>query len=138
MTFGLLPLGGMPECRVSMAGLIIYTYAKCSTCRRAVQWLRQHRVVFEERAIRETPPTAAELRTMLAAQGGQIRRLFNTSGRDYRALGLADKLASIGEADAFALLRGNGNLVKRPFVSGPRVALVGFDEKAWAAALLQG
>lgn len=121
-----------------MADLIIYTYAKCSTCRDAVKWLRRHGFSFEERPIRETPPTQAELREMLAAQGGQIRRLFNTSGRDYRAMGLASRMDSIGEADAFVLLRGNGNLVKRPFLLGPRAALVGFDEKAWGSALLKG
>jgi arsenate reductase (glutaredoxin) len=120
-----------------MADIVIYTYAKCSTCRLATQWLRRHGLVFEERPIRETPPAMTELRAMLAAQGDEMRRLFNTSGRDYRALGLGDKLASTSEADAFALLRGNGNLVKRPFLLGPRAALVGFNEKTWAAALLK-
>ncbi|HTQ30485.1 MAG TPA: Spx/MgsR family RNA polymerase-binding regulatory protein [Opitutaceae bacterium] len=121
-----------------MAEIVVYTYAKCSTCRDAVKWLQRHGLVFEERPIRETPPAETELRKMLAAQGGQIRRLFNTSGLDYRAMGLAGRMDSISEADAFALLRGNGNLVKRPFLLGPRTALAGFDEKAWAAALLQG
>jgi arsenate reductase len=41
----------------------------------------------------------------------------------------------MSEAEAIALLAGNGNLVKRPFLLGGGVALVGFDEKTWAAAL---
>jgi len=113
----------------------IYTYANCSTCRAAVKWLRARGLEFDERPIRETPPTVAELKTMLAARGGEIRRLFNTSGRDYREFGLSDKLPGMTEAQAITLLAGNGNLVKRPFLLGPKVALTGFDEKTWQAAL---
>ena len=37
--------------------------------------------------------------------------------------------------DAFALLRGNGNLVKRPCLIGYSVAIVGFKEAEWAEAV---
>ena len=37
--------------------------------------------------------------------------------------------------DAFALLRSNGNLVKRPFLIGDDVAIVGFKEAEWAEAV---
>jgi arsenate reductase (glutaredoxin) len=115
----------------------VYTLAQCSTCREATRWLRAHGLAFDERAIRETPPTLAELRAMLAAQSGEIRRLFNTSGLEYRAQRLAEKLPTLSEAAALALLAGNGSLVKRPFLLGGGTALVGFNEKAWAAALLK-
>ena len=123
----------MPEKRTSP--LKLYTLAQCSTCRDAVKWLRAHGLAFEERAIRETPPTLAELRGMLAAHGGEIRRLFNSSGLEYRAQKLAEKLPGLSEAEALALLAGNGSLVKRPFLLGAGVALVGFNEKNWATAL---
>ena len=45
-----------------------------------------------EKPIRETPPTTGELKAALELLGGDIRKLFNTSGMDYRALGLKDKL----------------------------------------------
>lgn len=115
-----------------MGLLTIYTYTNCDTCRRAVKWLRAQGLIFEERAIRETPPGMAELKTMLAAYNGERRRLFNTSGRDYRELKLGDKLTAMTDREALALLSGNGNLVKRPFLIGDRVALVGFDEKIWS------
>jgi arsenate reductase (glutaredoxin) len=116
--------------------LTLYTYEKCDTCLRATKWLRARGLAFDERPIRATPPTPAELRAMLAAQGGELRKLFNTSGRDYRAQQLGDKLPALREADAIALLAGNGNLVKRPFLLGPDgLGLVGFDEAAWAERL---
>ncbi len=120
-----------------MSTLTVYTYANCDTCRRAVKWLRAQGISFVEKPIRETPPTPAELRTMLVRLGGAtaLRKLFNTSGVDYRALKLGEKLPAMSEAEAIALLAGNGNLVKRPFALGTGVGLVGFDETVWAAAL---
>ncbi|MEO5961656.1 MAG: Spx/MgsR family RNA polymerase-binding regulatory protein [Opitutaceae bacterium] len=120
-----------------MSGLTLYGLANCDTCRRAVKWLRAQGVEFEERPIRETPPKPVELETALAAKGGEIRKLFNVSGRDYRELKLAEKLPQLSEEDAIALLAGNGNLVKRPFLVGPGVALAGFDEATWSAEIPQ-
>ncbi len=120
-----------------MSALKVYTYKNCDTCRRAVKWLRAHDLGFDEHPIRETPPTPAELRTMLAAYDGELRRLFNTSGGDYREQKLGEKLPTLSPAAALALLAGNGNLVKRPFLLGGKVALTGFDEATWAAALLR-
>lgn len=115
--------------------LTVYTYAKCSTCRDAVKWLHAHRVRFTEKPIYTEPPTAAELRRMLAFQDGNLRKLFNTSGIQYRERGLAAKLPALSEADALALLASDGRLVKRPFVLGASFGLVGFDESAWAKSL---
>jgi arsenate reductase len=115
--------------------LKIYTLAQCSTCRDATKWLRARGVAFDERAIRETPPTLPELRSMLAAHDGNLRKLFNSSGIEYRALKLAEKLPVMTEAEQLALLAGNGHLVKRPFLVGAGVALVGFDEQKWATVL---
>lgn len=111
----------------------VLTYARCSTCREAVNWLRARNVAFVERPIVESPPTVTELRRMLGLQQGNLRRLCNTSGIEYRALGLAAKLPSLTEAEVLALLAGNGRLVKRPFVLGPDFGLVGFDEAKWTA-----
>ena len=118
-----------------MKQITVYTLAQCSTCRDAVKWLAARGIKFVEKPIRETPPSVAELRTMLAGQPGGLRRLFNSSGLEYRALGLAQKLPLMTEAGALSLLAGNGSLVKRPFLLGPGVALVGFDPAVWLSAL---
>ena len=118
-----------------MAPLTVYAYDRCQTCRRALRWLDQHAILYQAKPIREQPPSLAELKHMLAAQGGQLRRLFNTSGVDYRALGLGAKLGTMSEGEALALLAGNGNLVKRPFVPLADGGLVGFDAAAWNTAL---
>jgi arsenate reductase len=113
----------------------VYAYKNCDTCRKALKWLKENHIEHETKAIRETPPTKAELKAALAANGGDIRKLFNTSGGDYRELGLKDKLPTLTEAEAIDLLSNNGNLVKRPFLIGDNVALTGFSEAAWKSAL---
>jgi arsenate reductase len=114
--------------------LTVYAYKNCDTCRKALARLRASETPFEERAIRERPPTKAELTRALAGVGGDLRRLFNTSGQDYRAQGIAERLKTLDENGALALLAANGNLCKRPLVLGPGVTLVGFKPDEWAAA----
>ena len=118
--------------------LKVYQYSGCSTCKNALKWLKQHAIPFQEIAIRETPPTLAELKAMLAAFEGDLRRLFNTSGMDYRAIGLKDKLPAMSTDAALKLLSENGNLVKRPFSIDAKggIHLVGFKAAEWEAALL--
>lgn len=117
--------------------LKVYTYKNCDTCRKAVKWLQAQGLAYGELAIRETPPTVKELRVMLAAYEGELRRLFNTSGGDYKAMSLKDALPGMSEAKAITLLSENGNLVKRPFLIGDGAALVGFKESEWSAALMK-
>ncbi|HMJ91613.1 MAG TPA: arsenate reductase family protein [Candidatus Acidoferrum sp.] len=109
-----------------------YGYDKCSTCRNALKFLDARGIEVEPIAIRERPPSFAELKSMLASYDGDVRRLFNTSGVDYRAMKLSAKLPSMTETEALALLAKNGNLVKRPFVIRGTRGIVGFDERAWS------
>ena len=43
---------------------------------------------------------------------------------------------TVSDAAAFAALAADGKLIKRPLLVGESLALVGFDETAWRAALL--
>lgn len=113
----------------------VYAYKGCDTCRKALKWLKERGIPHEVKAIRETPPTVVELRAALAACGGELRPMFNTSGGDYRELGLKDRLPAMTADEALELLAGNGNLVKRPFLIGAGRVLVGFKEDEWRRAL---
>ena len=118
-----------------MPGLTVYSYAKCQTCQKAIKWLEARRIPHSVVPIREQPPKQAEIKAMLKHVDGDVGRLFNRSGQDYRTLGLSAKLDGMSEIEAIKLLAGNGNLVKRPFVLTTRVGLVGFDATTWAKAL---
>lgn len=115
--------------------LRLYEYKNCDTCRRAKKFLEARGVTFEAIPIREQPPTKAELKRMLALYEGDLRRLFNTSGGDYKAMNLATRLPKLPVDEALDLLAANGNLVKRPFLLADQCGLVGFKEAEWAALL---
>ena len=119
----------------SITMLKVYSYKGCDGCRKALKWLNSNGFEYENFPIRDTPPSEQELDKMLAAYDGNLRRLFNVSSRDYRELGLKKALLSMSKKDAFAVLRSNGNLVKRPFLIGDNVAIVGFKEAEWAEAM---
>lgn len=115
--------------------ITIYTYKNCGTCRKATKWLDANNIQYTEKPIRETPPSKPELEQMFEAYEGEIKKLFNTSGQDYRAQGIKDKLPNLTQKEVFDLLTQNGNLVKRPFLISKQASLIGFKEEEWKKAL---
>jgi len=111
--------------------LRVYVYEKCDTCRKALKFLAGKKIAAEVIPIRQQPPSVAELRTMLAHVGGDLRKLFNTAGQDYRALDMKSRLPKLSVEEALSLLSANGNLVKRPFALTPKGGVVGFREGEW-------
>ena len=109
-----------------------YQYPNCSTCRKAAKFLAEQGAEFTSINITEQPPSKTELKKMLASYDGDIRKLFNTSGVQYRELKLKDKLPSMTSAQAIDLLAGNGKLIKRPFLLNGEQGIVGFKQELWA------
>lgn len=115
-----------------MQKAIFICYTKCSTCQKAKQWLDEHKVVYEERPIKEQNPSAEELRVWREKSGLPLKKFFNTSGLIYKELGLKEKLPTMTEDEQFALLATDGMLVKRPLLIADDRILVGFKEAEWA------
>ncbi|MCB0394594.1 MAG: Spx/MgsR family RNA polymerase-binding regulatory protein [Bdellovibrionales bacterium] len=117
----------------------IYEYKNCSTCKKALQFLDKKKVKYEKIPIVEKPPTVRELKTMLGylkAKGGSFKNLFNTSGLQYRELGISSKIKSgMTEEEALKLLSKNGKLIKRPFLLTSTDGFVGFKEDEWKKAI---
>ena len=114
----------------------VYCYSKCSTCKRALQWLSEHGVEHEVIDIKADHPDEAALRRYHAESGLPLKRFFNTSGIQYREQELSKKLPSMDEDEQFRLLASDGMLVKRPLVVGEGFILTGFREAEWTAKLL--
>jgi arsenate reductase (glutaredoxin) len=109
--------------------LKFYGYKKCDTCRKAEKALEKAGRQYEFIDITETPPSAAALKNMVQQSGAGLKKFFNTSGVQYKELGIRDKVAGMGEAEVLALLAGNGRLVKRPLVTDGTRTTVGFQEE---------
>ncbi|MBQ6384693.1 MAG: arsenate reductase family protein [Lachnospiraceae bacterium] len=108
--------------------MLFVCYPRCSTCKKAQKWLDTHSISYTLRDIKEDRPTEEELREWHRISGLPLRKFFNTSGQQYRALSLKDKLPSMSEDEQFALLATDGMLVKRPLLIAEDRVLVGFKE----------
>lgn len=115
--------------------MLFLCHPKCTTCQKAWEWMESHGIGYTERHIREQRPSADEIRTWQKTSGLPLRQFFNTSGMNYRSLGLKDKLDAMPEEEQIALLASDGMLLKRPLLIGEGFVLVGFREKEWADQL---
>lgn len=110
-------------------------YERCTTCQKARKWLDEQGVDYTLRPIREENPSAEELSRWQKESGLPMKRFFNTSGLQYKALGLKDRLPQMSEQEQLELLASDGMLVKRPLLVDDGVVLVGFRQNEWEQIL---
>ena len=111
--------------------VVVLSYATCSTCRKALAWLKQTGIAAVVRPIALLPPTMTELATWLPQSGLPIRKWLNTSGQSYRTLG-KQAFDKCSDTEIMHLISKDGKLVKRPILIAGHCVLVGFNEAAYA------
>lgn len=111
--------------------MLFICYPKCTTCQKARRWLDAQGIAYTLRDISVENPSYEELQRWHSESGLPLRRFFNTSGLQYRALGLKDKLDAMDDEAQLRLLATDGMLVKRPLLIGDGLVLVGFREAEW-------
>ena len=117
--------------------MLFLHYPPCTTCKKAAAWLEARGLSYTPRHIKEENPSYEELKAWYTLSGLPLKRFFNTSGLQYKALGLKDKLPAMTEEEQLRLLATDGILVKRPIiVTDDEVILTGFREAEWSDALL--
>ena len=116
--------------------MLFVHYPRCSTCRKAKNWLDEHNIEYDERHIVEDNPNAEEIEAWYNRSGLPLKRFFNTSGKLYRENKLKDRIPDMSEQEQFDVLATDGMLVKRPIVVGDDFVLVGFKVKEWEEKLL--
>ena len=115
--------------------MLMLWYPKCTTCQKAKKWLDERGLACEVRDIKLENPRLEELRRWWTASGLPLKRFFNTSGLQYKALGLKDKLPGMDEEAQLALLAADGMLVKRPILVVDGFVLTGFNPQEWEEKL---
>lgn len=115
--------------------MLFLEYPPCTTCKKAKKWLDDNGVVYEARHIKLNNPTYEELKSWYENSGLPLKKFFNTSGIQYRELGLKDKLPGMTVEEQLRLLSTDGMLVKRPLVVTDTVVLVGFKAEEWEKKL---
>ncbi len=113
--------------------LTFICYPKCTTCQKAKAFLDETCAEYNMRDIKTDNPTYDELKSWLVLGKFPVKKLFNTSGLQYKALNLKDQLPTMSEEDCLRLLATDGMLVKRPLLIDGQHVLIGFKREEWAS-----
>ena len=114
-----------------MNELIFIGWDKCSTCKKAEKFLKDHQIPYSKRDIMTNNPTEAELTQWIKESGIPIKRFFNTSGFVYRDMNLKEKLPNMSDAEQIKLLASTGRLIRRPLLLGDHGVFVGYHEEMY-------
>ena len=113
----------------------LFSYSSCSTCRRAIKWLKNNDILFELIDLLEAPPSK-EMLVSASELYGDRKYLLNTSGLVYRSIGSC-VVKKMTDNEFFEQLFMEPRLIKRPFLyKSKKCFLVGFKEEKWAEKLL--
>ncbi|MFK2898864.1 arsenate reductase (glutaredoxin) [Dyella jejuensis] len=106
----------------------IYHNSRCSKSRSALSLLEQHGVPFEVIHYLDTPPSAAELKTLLRQLDMPARQLLRRGEVTYQELGLDD--VSLTEDALIAAMAKHPQLIERPIVVANNKAVIGRPPEA--------
>ena len=115
--------------------MLFICYPKCTTCQKAKAWLDANGVSYDLRDIKQDNPSYEELVLWWKQSGLPLKKFFNTSGLQYKALELKDKLPNMSEEEQLRLLATDGMLVKRPLLVCGDSVLTGFRQAEWEELL---
>ena len=106
-----------------MTDMTLYHNPRCSKSRGALELLEARGLQPQVVRYLETPPSAAELRALLARLGYGARQLLRSGEEEYQTLGLADP--ALDDAALIAAMVAHPRLIERPILVVGDKAVVG-------------
>ncbi len=117
-----------------MKKIIFYSYLKCSTCRKAANWLDKQEFEYQLIDIVKEPPQAYLLNQALEQNSANKKKVFNTRGKAFKSINL--DINFLSREEIIQLLLSDGKLIKRPFlVYEEEKIILGFNEIEYAKIL---
>ena len=118
-----------------MKKIIIYSYIKCSTCRKALKWIEQKDIKYQLVDIVQKPPLAGHLELALKQYSLDKRKIFNVRGNSYKSINF--DVLTLNNEEIIKLFQSDGKLIKRPFlVFKEKNIILGFNENEYTDNLL--
>lgn len=106
-------------------------YPKCSTCKKAKEYLESKNISFEIRDIVLNNPKKEELKKWLERSNLDISKFYNTSGLVYKNNNIKEKRKNMSNDEQLELLSSNGMLVKRPILITEDKVIVGYKKEEY-------
>ena len=114
-----------------MKKIILYSYFKCSTCRKAAKWLDNEDIEYQLIDLVKKPPLLKYLNLALEQNSADKKRIFNTRGKAFKSINL--EIDCLSREEIFQLLLSDGKLIKRPFlIYELKKVILGFNEIEYA------
>ena len=114
-----------------MKKIVLYSYLKCSTCRKAAKWLVSRDFEFKLIDIVKEPPLVNYLNLALEQYSDDKKRIFNTRGQAFKTLN--PDIYGLSREEVIQLLLNDGKLIKRPFlIYEEEKVILGFNEIEYA------
>ncbi|ERJ13008.1 arsenate reductase family protein [Haloplasma contractile] len=114
----------------------MYCHPRCTTCKKAEKWLKEHNVEYSYHDITQDPFHAEDVEELHRKSEKPIKKLFNTSGKLYREQNMKDKVSNLTDNEAYEVLASSGMMMKRPILVHDDRVLVGFKEDEYGALFL--
>ena len=115
-----------------MKKVILYTYPKCSTCRKASKWLDQNNINYQSLDISKKPPAKKFLELALMKFSLDIKQVFNTRGKSFKTINF--DIFNLSKKEIVDLLLNDGKLIKRPFlIINESKLILGFNDSEYNA-----
>lgn len=106
-----------------MTDLTLYHNPRCSKSRGALELLEARGLNPTIVRYLDTPPSAPEIKALLAKLGIGARQLLRTGEDEYKALNLADP--SLDDAALIAAMASHPKLIERPILVAGDKAVIG-------------
>ena len=114
-----------------MKKIIFFSYLKCSTCRKAANWLDKKNFEYQLIDIVKEPPMMEYLNLALEQYSADKKKVFNTRGKAFKSINL--DINSLSREEIIQILLSDGKLIKRPFlVYEEKKVILGFNEIEYA------
>ena len=114
-----------------MKKIIFYSYLKCSTCRKAANWLDKKNFEYKLIDIVKEPPLLEYINLALEQYSADRKKVFNTRGKAFKSISI--DVNSLSREEINKLLLSDGKLIKRPFlVYEEKKVILGFNEIEYA------
>jgi arsenate reductase (glutaredoxin) len=109
----------------------LYGIPNCDTVKKALDWMKQHKVEFTFHDFKKEAITASKLKAWSKAVGKEI--LLNKKSATWRGLTPAEQEAASTEKGGIALMQQKTSVIKRPVTEWANGKIsVGFDEKTFS------
>lgn len=113
----------------------VYCYSKCSTCRQLIRLLDEKKIKYEYIELSEMKDFNEDfVRDIFNRSGGNITKIFNTSGKVYREKKLRNVITNISEDEALKLINSFA-VIRRPIIDTGSKVYIGPGAKKYVMSL---